>query len=410
MTRRTTEAAMAKDWNGSIFSRKGRLYLYVLKDGKWREIAAGVTDTAEGRAEAEALLAEMVRKLKAQANVRRQVGGDLTVERYAKDWLANRTENTSSIDDEQRLVDHVYPAIGTKLLADVRAGDVKRLVDALRRKTSARGGLLAPRTIRNVYSVLSAMFRDAVIDEKIPASPCILRGAHLPAARDAVPGWRDTAIFELSEVALLVHDERIPWDRRVLYALEFLGCCRFGEASALRWRHYDPKAKPLGKLKVVESYNTRVKITKGTKAERPRAVPVSPELAAILAEWKLRGWRETVKQVPGMDRAPGPDDLIIPSREGQNRSVNHMLKKFKRDLARLSSTEQPEGLRTRRQHDSRRTWLSTVLAAGANETHAKWIAHGPPPTVLGAYTSLPWSTICKVVDGLRLPRAGRRTA
>jgi hypothetical protein len=44
--------------------------------------------------------------------------------------------------------------------------------------------------------------------------------------------------------------------------------------------------------------------------------------------------------------------------------------------------KQAEGLRLRRQHDARRTWLSMVLAAGANETHAKWIAHGPPPTVL----------------------------
>ena len=34
----------------------------------------------------------------------------------------------------------------------------------------------------------------------------------------------------------LIYDIAIPQDRRVVYALEFLGCCRFGESAALRWR------------------------------------------------------------------------------------------------------------------------------------------------------------------------------
>lgn len=106
------------------------------------------------------------------------------------------------------------------------------------------------------------------------------------------------------------------------------------------------------------------------------------------------------------DRKPEPDDLIVPSR-GQgdrlsaNRSANHMLKKFHQDCLRV-------GIRERRQHDSRRTWLTVALAAGANETHAKWVAHGPPPTVLGAYLSMPWATVCAVVDGLKLPAPDRR--
>jgi hypothetical protein len=35
-----------------------------------------------------------------------------------------------------------------------------------------------------------------------------------------------------------------------------------------------------------------------------------------------------------------------------------------------------------------------------NETQAKWIARGPPPTVLGSYTTMPWAKLCKVVEGL----------
>jgi hypothetical protein len=85
-----------------------------------------------------------------------------------------------------------------------------------------------------------------------------------------------------------------------------------------------------------------------------------------------------------------------------------MLRKFHEDLARLKSKALPEGLRERRQHDARRTWLSTVRAAGADSTHAKWIAHGPEDSVLADYTTLPWAVLCKVVEGLVLPRAAKR--
>lgn len=81
---------------------------------------------------------------------------------------------------------------------------------------------------------------------------------------------------------------------------------RTGEAAALRWRHYSPEVRPLGKLLVARSYNTKRNREKNTKTEAVKHVPVHPTLAAMLAEWKLGGW-------PAMyGRAPGPDDLIVP--------------------------------------------------------------------------------------------------
>jgi hypothetical protein len=69
---------------------------------------------------------------------------------------------------------------------------------------------------------------------------------------------------------------------------------RPGEAAALRWRHYDPAIKPLGKLLVARSYNTRKNREKSTKTDAVKHVPVHPVLAAMLAEWKLDGWAEMV--------------------------------------------------------------------------------------------------------------------
>src|SRR5439155_26982287 len=47
------------------------------------------------------------------------------------------------------------------------------------------------------------------------------------------------------------------------------------------------------------------------------------------ADWREDGWPKLMK------REPSADDLIIPSREGNHRSVNHMLKKFRKDCGKL---------------------------------------------------------------------------
>jgi integrase len=416
---------MPKDWNGCLV-RKGKrvdaIYFKYKKNGQWVQKVARTPGGApayfwsggeEEVANAQRALDNLCRRLKERRTFEAE-GGLVTVRSFAASWLKGRSASSRD-DDEQHLRDHVFPAIGEMPIGDVRPKHLIRLIEDLRKKRATRPGPLgsdgksgrietdeplAPRTVRNVYATVRAMFRRALIEEVVDSSPCVLERADLPAAKDKDPEWRDGAVFSLGEVATLIYDERIPQDRRVCYALYFLGCARFGEMAALRWRHYDADVEPLGLLRIARSWSTRLHIEKDTKAERPRKVPVTPQLAALLAEWKLSGW-------PAMfDRKPEPDDLIVPSRgQGErlpsNRSSSHMLKKFHQDCQRV-------GIRERRQHDSRRTWLSVVLAAGANETHAKWIAHGPPPTVLGAYMSMPWSTLCAVVEGLRLPTTNGR--
>lgn len=402
---------MAKDWKGGLVHKGQQEAIYFrYKDrAGWMQKVSPYLWTKPGDEElARRALAKLCRALK-ERRVFQNETGDVTVRSFAARWLEGRPAS-SRVDDEQRLRDHAYPAIGDLPIADVRPKHLLRLMQELKAKKATRPGIgadgkpariateepLAARTIRNVYSVLRAMFRDALIEEVVESTPCVLADAHLPSAKDKDPEWRDTAVFHLGEVSTLIYDERIPYDRRVCYALYFLGCTRFGEASAARFRHYEPDLEPLGLLRIARSYSTRLKVEKDTKAERPRKVPVTAQLATILARWRLEGWPALFD-----GKRPGPDDLIVPSRNGKNRSASHMLKKFHQDCARV-------GIPLRRQHDSRRTWLSTVLAAGANETHAKWIAHGPPPTVLGAYMSMPWSTLCAVVEGLKIPApAGR---
>jgi len=96
-----------------------------------------------------------------------------------------------------------------------------------------------------------------------------------------------------------------------------------------------------------------------------------------------------------MGRAPRPNDLIVPSRRGDHRSANHMLKKFHADLKRLD-------LRERRQHDLRRTFISLCLGDGASKDILRWITHAPEGDVVDDYTTLVWQPLCREVAKLQI--------
>jgi integrase len=395
---------MPKDWNGSVFPRKsGRLVLRVKGADGWQHQP---TPFRVGQEEqAEKLLRRVVKDAKA-ASAYASETGQITVKSFAKKWLEGRSRFTSWKDDQSHLEQHVYPAIGGMPIDEVRPKHLRDMVRQLEKKTINRkvhgdkGKLvksdkkLSAKTIRNVYGTCVSLFRDAAIEGQIEQTPAILTSEHLPADADTEDDWRDDAIFTAGEIETLISDVRIPFDRRVFYAVAFLGCTRFGEGAALRWRRYDAAREPLGALVVRRSYNTRLKVEKSTKTKRPRTVPVHPVLASMLAQWKLTGF-------PALfGRKPEPDDLLVPSR-GQgdrppgNRSSSHMLKKFHRDCEAV-------GIRVRRQHDSRMTWISLARSAGANDLHRRWISHGPTGSVDDGYTSLHWPELCAVVSAIKV--------
>jgi integrase len=230
-----------------------------------------------------------------------------------------------------------------------------------------------------------------VIGEIISSSPAIVED-ELPEGRDKDPAWRATAIFTREETERLISDERIAEDRRAQYGLLFLAGLRLGEAIALRWRDYDPKTRPLGCLDVSRSYCRVLHREKETKTGVPRQVPVHSELAKILAEWKLGGYERFC------GRIPQPDDLILPTTKGTtHRDTSASWKLMQSDLDTL-------GLRHRRQHDTRRTFISLAIADGAQPHILKWVTHGCKKSIMDQYTTLPWVTRCEAVACLQIAR------
>ena len=378
---------MLRPWRGSVLSIRGRLYLQVrAENGQWRQRATGLEDTPENRVKADDLLRDVRVGLKAREEVGHR--GPVTVKAWGAKWLLGRT-GPDHDNDEARLRLHVYPVIGSMPLDEVRPRHIVQVVERLK----AAGK--ATRTIRNVYSVVKAMLRDAKIADVMPGEdPCILTHRQLGKVRDSAKFKRAEAVFGADELAALLTDERIPVDRRVWYGLLGLGMLRTGEAAGLRWGKVQ-RAAPLGRLVIDTSYDLG-----RTKTNVPRWMPVHPTLAAMLAEWKLGGWAKAFGRPP-TDSDPVCPVPPEPPRKGRHKPVGSLRDKNwarKRLIVDLASL----GLRLRRGHDLRRTGISLAQDGGADSRVLRWGTHAPPGETIDEYTTLAWGTLCRAVAMLNV--------
>jgi integrase len=221
----------------SIFSRGAKLYAKVRAvDGSWKQVTTGFSIGDE--VAAAAWVAELEARVAAQRPVVSPAAapGALTVRAYAERWLAERKIETVD-DDRGRLHNHILPAIGDVVLAELRPRQVRDFVKALgdkrklgnRRKDGTRMPCdepIAPRTVRHVYGTLRAMLNDALADELIATNPCVLKD-ELPAKVDKDRTWRRTAVFTRDEVQAIISApaDAIPEDRLCSTRSSFSGRC-----------------------------------------------------------------------------------------------------------------------------------------------------------------------------------------
>ena len=75
--------------------------------------------------------------------------------------------------------------------------------------------------------------------------------------------------------------------------------------------------------------------------------------------------------------------------------MNASLRRFHEDLDRI-------GLRARRQHDARRTFISIARADGAVADTLHFATHGPDGDIMDDYTTMPWPALCAEVAKVRI--------
>jgi integrase len=363
---------------GQIYVRGQKLWIsFYDGQGKRRQTSTGLP---LGKVEeARRILSSVEAKIAAGVAFDEPAQGPVSLQRFGERWIAERQKRglRSARDDATRLSRHVYPSLGKKRLSDITTKDIRDLVRAM-----VAAKRLAPRSVRHVYGVLHTLCHDAVVDGLLDRNPCILKRGELPKKVDKDPLWRPQAVFSREEVEQLIGDPRLAVERRMVHTILVLTGLRFGEVAALRWSSYLESERPLGKLLVGVSYDRVNRCEKAVKSETPRQVPVHPTLAAALASWRKVGWPEMV------GRDPSASDLIIPNAKGEHRHVNNEWRAYSADLKLL-------GLRHRRQHDLRRTFVSLAISDGARKDVLEAISHGPRGDIVSMYTTLPWRVLCE---------------
>jgi integrase len=139
------------------------------------------------------------------------------------------------------------------------------------------------------------------------------------------------------------------------------------------------------------------KVSRHKAVGQVRHVPVVPELQAWL-DWWLDEEYEVL-----FGNAPRPDDVLFPT----------VSPRRNRGLATCSHGEiawwwrehdlPAAGLRHRRIHDSRRTFISLLRSALARDEIVRKITHwNTADEVLDAYTEWEWDAFCREVQSLKL--------
>lgn len=315
--------------------------------------------------------------------------GAVTVTNYADQWLAEPSRKALASYPEMvgHLRNHVLPRIGGMRIREVRPRHVRDVVRAL--KLLIDEGKLSPKTVLNIYGTMRTMFHDAVVDEVITASPCVISRDELPAKIDKDPEWRELATYERGEVVQILTATKIPPERRIQYALKALAGLRHGEVAGLRWRAWI-ETEPLSRLSIARTYTD-----KRTKTKVTRAVPVHPELARMLEAWE-RMWEDVY------GHAPTPDDFIVPTRNLTPVDPSDAVVAFKVDLDELGLRIDAGEHRDRGGHDLRAWFISTALEDGAREDALYTVTHTKKKDVASGYNRQRWTRLCEAVSCLSI--------
>lgn len=316
-----------------------------------------------------------------------------TVTEFAETWLKEREDEVLTIDnDRTRFRLHILPVLGHFRVSEVTSANIVQLLNTVRTKLSDRCKKpLSKNTIRNVYANVNTMFNDAEQQGYTLRNPCHgVRKAQRP--RKATRAETQGPSYTPEQAAQLISDERIPFDRRVLFALQFFTGTRHGEAAGLRWCDYDAARKPLGHFRLTRQYDGRpLKGRRGAPGPA-RDIPVHSTLAAILAEWRMHGASSLLQ------RAVRDDDFIVPFEDGSCRSQSRSAYFLRADCRRVGIPS------TQTTHAARRTFVTLAIAGGAAESWVRRITHNASGDVLAGYQVNDWPAMCDAVARIKVRR------
>jgi integrase len=255
------------------------------KTGRRREMDRIVT--AESPAEASAKRNAALREAAGSAVEERP-----RVEAFARSWLLGKAPGLSSSTRTTyaTAIDlHIVPHFGDWFIDRVTFADVVAWRDAQKGE---------PITINGRLRVLKTLMADAKQILGLDFDPT----ERVEALPTGPKKNRCLTPDELRRILTAMRETEPQWYPLTLF-LAYTGA-RFGEGSALEWRHIDWEAETIR----IELAHVRGKV-KATKTDDPRVVPLPAELAEVLKAHRVR---------------TGEFDLVFPARRKKGRAKADM--------------------------------------------------------------------------------------
>jgi integrase len=269
--------------------------------------------------------------------------GRATFRGEAEAWLGHHLGADSSITAyDSVLRNHVYPAIGTRPIGNIRREDIRALLAAMRRK-----GLSASR-IGTARLVICAVFNEAVRNRKLAESPCT--GIQVPGVVMA----KDFILPASAEVEALAAGLPADWAATIWL---MHGCgLRIGEALAVRTRCRINDGKTL-RVREQVSPVAQLKPLKSRLAGEFRDIPL-PGYVAEAIDKHIAGHGTT------------PDGYLFQGR----RHKLVIRRSYQEDFERAAALA---GLPTEfTPHSLRHCYASTALAESIPITEvSRWLGH-----------------------------------
>jgi|GEM_PF-5970154 len=309
--------------------------------------------------------------------------GEHTASTWVVEWTEGRSTRARQTD-KRRVEMHflTFSDFATRKLRDFRTEHFRAWAKH-GREIVASGQMKAAKTFRNAYGVVHTMFQDAVVNGKIAVNPCVVSRSDLPTKK-AKKGRR----YENEESEELVWCLKLPVDVRMLFCILSYTGTRVGEGCGFEWANWDPQsATDLGALTLEWAYD-RLPLKTTRDKERPRVIPVHPELASALEWWKREGWEAFY------GRPPRDDDPIVPNQWKRGHHTEKSIYHHSFDAFEAAKVT------WKGHHACRHSFMTTARRRGAIELYIERITHNASGSIVDHYTHTEWEPLCAVIKTL----------
>jgi integrase len=189
------------------------------------------------------------------------------------------------------LENEILPRLGRMKIAAVDDSTLAGLIDELERREKKHGkGKLRQNSVENILKPLRGVFRHAVKEKLLSASPFAALEREDRPAPDAEPHepheWTDEEIERLLACARRrASEQKSRYDYAPLLTVAAKAGLRLGELLGLDWPDCE-LVRGAGALNIRRQW-TRLRETAAPKAGSRRTVPISDELVRTLLELKM---------------------------------------------------------------------------------------------------------------------------